>query len=86
MTTGTSLVVQWLRICLSMQGTQGGSLVQEDATCLRSTKPRALQLRSLCVLEPTLHNRKSHHSETPTPQLGKARTQLRRFSTDIFFK
>ena len=26
---GTSLVVQWLRICLPMQGTQVRSLVQE---------------------------------------------------------
>jgi len=35
----TSLVVQWLRICLLMQGTQVQSLVQEDPMCLRATKP-----------------------------------------------
>ena len=35
----TSLVVQWLRIRLPMQGTQVGSLVQEDSTCRRATKP-----------------------------------------------
>ena len=29
----TSLVVQWLRIHLAMQGTQARSLVQEDPTC-----------------------------------------------------
>ena len=29
---GTSLVAQWLRICLPMQGTQVRSLVQEDPT------------------------------------------------------
>ena len=52
MTIGTSLVVQWLRICLSMQGTQGGCLVQEDATCLRSTKAHTPQLLSLSVSEP----------------------------------
>ena len=28
-----SLVVQWLRIHLAMQGTQVPSLVREDATC-----------------------------------------------------
>ena len=36
---GTSLVVQWLRIHLPMQGTQVRSLVQEDPTCCGATKP-----------------------------------------------
>ena len=36
---GTSLVVQWLRICLPMQGTQVQSLTLEDATRLRASKP-----------------------------------------------
>ena len=35
----TSLVAQWLRICLPMQGTQVRSLVQEDPTCRGATKP-----------------------------------------------
>ena len=35
----TSLVVQWLRIHLPIQGTQIQSLVQEDSTCHRATKP-----------------------------------------------
>ena len=35
---GTSLVVQWLRICLPMQGTRVQSLVREDPTCRRATK------------------------------------------------
>ena len=34
-----SLVVQWLRICPTMQGTQVRSLVQEDHTCHGATKP-----------------------------------------------
>ncbi|KAJ8779228.1 hypothetical protein J1605_012690, partial [Eschrichtius robustus] len=38
-TLGTSLVAQWLRICLPMQGTQVRSLVQEDPTCRGATKP-----------------------------------------------
>ena len=29
---------QWLRICLPMQGTRVRSLVQEDPTCLGTTK------------------------------------------------
>ena len=38
-TAGTSLVVQWLRICLAMPGTQVQSLAREDPTCPRATKP-----------------------------------------------
>ena len=34
---GTSLVAQWLRIHLPMQGTQVQCLVQEDPTCLCAT-------------------------------------------------
>ena len=37
-THGTSLVAEWLRICLPMQGTQAQSLVREDSTCLRASK------------------------------------------------
>ena len=36
---GTSLVAQWLRICLPMQGTGVRALVREDPTCHRATKP-----------------------------------------------
>ena len=36
---GTSLVVQWLRIRLSMQGTWVQALVWEDPTCRGATKP-----------------------------------------------
>ena len=36
---GTSLVVQWLRICLPMQRTRVLSLVWEDSTCQGATKP-----------------------------------------------
>lgn len=36
---GTSLVAQWMRICLPIQGTRVCSLVWEDPTCLGTTKP-----------------------------------------------
>ena len=36
---GASLVVQWLRIRLPMQGTWVRALAQEDPTCRRATKP-----------------------------------------------
>ena len=50
-----SLVVQWLRTCLAMQGTPVRALVWEDTTCqgaqLLSQCPRALepQLQSPCA-------------------------------------
>ena len=34
-----SLVAQWLRICLPMQGTRVQALVWEDPTCRRATRP-----------------------------------------------
>ena len=36
---GTSLVAQWLRIHLPMQGTRVRALVWEDPTCRGATKP-----------------------------------------------
>ena len=36
---GASLVAQWLRIRLPMQGTQVRALVREDPTCRGATKP-----------------------------------------------
>ena len=36
---GASLVAQWFRICLPMQGTRVRALVQEDPTCRGATKP-----------------------------------------------
>ena len=72
MTAGTSLVVQWLRIHLPMQGTWVWSLVWEDPTCRRATKPvrhnyraRVMQLLKPACLEPMLRNKRSHHNEKP---------------------
>ena len=36
---GASLVAQWLRICLSMQGTRVRAVVWEDPTCHGATRP-----------------------------------------------
>ena len=36
---GASLVMQWLRICLPVQGTWVRALVREDPTCRGATKP-----------------------------------------------
>ena len=37
--SGASLVAQWLRICLPMQGTRVRALVWEDPTCCGATRP-----------------------------------------------
>ena len=88
---GSALVFQWLRICLPMQGTQIWSLVWEDSTCCRATKPlrhnyiaHVQQLPNyLHALEPMFYKRRhcskkaKHHNESSpfSPQLEKAHTQ-----------
>ena len=52
---GTSLVAQWLRIRLPMQGTWVRSLVREDPRCRRATKPVHHNYWA-CALEPAGHN------------------------------
>ena len=60
----TSLVVQWLRICLPMQRAWVQALVWEDPTCHRATKlmchnywARVPQLLKPTHLEPMLRNK-----------------------------
>ena len=62
----TSLVAQWLRICLPMQGTRVRALVWEDPTCCGATKPVCHNYWSLHALEPATHNYWAH-----APQLLK---------------
>ena len=62
----TPLVVQWLRICLSMQVTRVWSLVLEDSTYRQATEPIHSNCWSPCVLEPMLHSKRSHCNEKPT--------------------
>ena len=60
--THASLVVQWLRICLAMQGTQLLSLVLDDLTCLGATKPVCHNCWAR-TLEPALCGKRSHCKE-----------------------
>ena len=52
---GASLVAQWLRIRLPMQGTRVRALVREDPTCRGATKPVHHNYWA-CALEPASHN------------------------------
>ena len=47
--TRASLVVQWMRLCLPMQGTQVWSLVPEDPSCRRAAKPVHHHYQSPCT-------------------------------------
>ena len=60
-----SLVAQWLRIHLPMQGTWVQALVQEDPTCHGAAKPVCHNYWA-CALEPASHNYWAH-----VPQLLK---------------
>ena len=62
----TSLVAQWVRIHLPMQGIWVQSLVQEDPTCLKATKP---VLRNYWAHPPQLL--KLVHPRAHAPQQGK---------------
>ena len=74
---GASLVVQWLRICLPMQGTRGSSPDPGRSHMLQSNEARAPQLLSLrsgahepqplklARLEPVLRSKRSHCNEKP---------------------
>ena len=78
----TSLVVQWVSICLPMQGTEAHSLVWEDSPCSRATKSihnywaHRLHLPKPAHLEPVLCSKRSQSNEKPKqpplPQLEKA--------------
>ena len=52
---GISLVAEWLRVHLPMQGTWVRALVWEDPTHHGATKPVHHNYRA-CVLEPESHN------------------------------
>ena len=75
---GTSLVAQWLRICLPTQGTRVRAPVQEDPTCRGTTKPVRLNYGAF-ALEPASHNywspctttTEAHVPRDPAPQQEK---------------
>ena len=61
-TWGISVVAQWLRIRLPMQGTRVRSLVWEDPTCCGTTKSMRHDYWA-CTLEPVSHNYWAHATE-----------------------
>ena len=76
----TSLEVQWLLICLPMQGTQVPSLVGRPHM-LRSNEVREPQLRKPARPEPVLCNKRSHRHEQPTRGPRQLRLEQSRAAT-----
>ena len=77
----TSLVVQWLRICLPIQGTWVQSLVWDDPTCHVTTKPRRHNYWAWAPRVPALQAREATTMRSPctsmkrnpcSPQLEKS--------------
>ena len=67
---GASLVAQWLRIGLPVQGTRVRALVWEDPTCRGATKPVSHNYWAW-ALEPTNHNYWAHVPRARAPQQEK---------------
>ena len=67
-----SLVVQWLRIRLPMQGTRVQALVREDPTCRGATKLVRHNYWA-CALEPASHNYWSLRATTTEARAPRAR-------------
>ena len=65
-TSRTSLVVQWIGICLSMQGTQVWSLIWEDFTCHGQLKPTC-HSDWACTLKPMSSNYRACVLQLPKP-------------------
>ena len=76
---GTSLLFQWLGICLPMQGTRVWSLVWEDPTCRGATESEdhnywahMLQLLDPAHLGTRALQERPLQSEAHTPQLARS--------------
>ena len=66
-----SLVMQWLRIHLPMQGTRVRALVREYPTCHGATKPMCHNYWA-CALEPASYNYWSPHDTTTEACMPRA--------------
>ena len=67
-----SLVAWWWRVHLTMQETWVWSLIQEDPTCHRATKPVSHNYWA-CALEPSNHNYWAPALQLPKPAARRAR-------------
>ena len=61
----TSLVVQWIGICLPVQETQVWSPMGEDSTCRWANKAHIPQLLKPLHIKFMLHSKRSHCYEKP---------------------
>ena len=59
-----SLVAQWLRVCLPVQGTRARSLIQEDPTCHGQVHLSTTTAEAACS-GPCAPQQENHHNERP---------------------
>ena len=78
-TRRASLVAQWIRIRPPVQETWVWSLLQEDPTCCRATKPMHRNY-CVCALEPGSHNYWVHKLDSPCSAAREA-TEMRSLHT-----
>ena len=69
---GTSLVVQWLRVCFAVQGTQVQSLVWEDHTAMEQLTPCATTTEARAPKACAPQQEKPPQREAHALQLEKA--------------
>ena len=79
----TSLVVQWLRIHLPMQGTPVWSPAQEDSMCRGAIKPVCHSYWSLCTPEPGLINKRKLSPSNKDPDNKKKINKYTVFSKNL---
>ena len=76
-----SLVAQWLRIRLPIQGTRVRALVREDPTCHRATKPVRHNYWA-CTPESTSHNYRVRKPQLLSPRATTTEAHTPRASTE----
>ena len=75
---GASLVVQWLRIHLPIQGTRVRSLAREDATCRRATKPMGHNYWACSATTTEAHTPRARAPQQEKPLQWEVRAPQRR--------
>ena len=84
----TSLVVQWLRMCLPMQGTQVPSLVQEDSTCHKATKPMHHNYRAHALESTQVSNTRPTCSSywSPCAEAANIKKRWQEYTEELYKK
>ena len=64
------MVVQWLRVCLPVQGTQFDPQSRKIPYTMEQLS-LCTTIIEACTLVPVLHNKRCHHNGKPSPRTAK---------------